>query len=97
VRKESHESGKLEIGVKKGSSFRLNAHENAVTKLTVPISLEHGTPNISAVTGGMLRSLILDTGSNISIMQPGISRRNIKVTTQEPYGVTGDVLDIRGQ
>jgi len=83
--------------VKEDSSFRLNAPENAVTKLTVPILLEHGTPTISAVIEGMSRSLILGTGSNISIMQPGISISNVQVTTLEPYGVTGDVLDIRGQ
>jgi len=45
----------------------------------------------------MSRSLILDTGSNISIMQPGISRSNVQVTTLETYAVTGDVLDIRGK
>jgi len=96
VRKENHESGKRERGVKE-DTFRLNAPENAVTKLTVPILLEHGTSTTSAEIEGMSRSLILDTGSNISIMQPSISRRNVQVTTLEPYGVTGDVLDIRGQ
>jgi len=30
-------------------------------------------------------------------MQPGISRSNVQVITLEPYGVIGDVLDIRGQ
>jgi len=82
---------------KGSSSFRVNAPENTVTKLTVPILLEHSTPTISAEIEGMSRSLILDTGSNISIMQRGISRSNQQVTTLEPYGVTGDVLDIRGQ
>ena len=96
MRKEN-ESGKHEGGVKEDSSFRLNAPENAVTKLTVPVPilLEHGTPTISAIIEGMPRSLILDTGSNISITQPDISRSNVQVTTQEPYGVTGDVRDIR--
>jgi predicted aspartyl protease len=46
---------------------------------------------------GMSRSLILDTGSDISILQPGISKSNVSVTSLEPYGVTGDALDIRGQ
>ena len=68
VRKENHESGKRERGVEEGSSFPLNAPENAVTKLMVPILLEHGTRTISAEREGMSRSLILDTGSNIPIM-----------------------------
>jgi len=45
----------------------------------------------------MSRSLILKTGSNISIMQPGISKSNVQVTTLKSYGVTGDVLNIRGE
>ena len=45
----------------------------------------------------MSRSLILDTGSDISILQPGISKSNVSVTSLEPYEVTGDALDIRGQ
>ena len=97
VRKENHESGKRERGVEEGSSFSLNTPENAVTKLTVPILLEHGTPTISAEIEGMSRSLILDTGANISIMQLGISRSKAQVTTLKPHGVTEDVLGIRGQ
>jgi len=30
-------------------------------------------------------------------MQPDISRSNVQVTTLEPYGVIGDILDISGQ
>ena len=45
----------------------------------------------------MSRYLILDTSSTISILQPGVWRSNVPVTAVEPYGVTGDVLDIRGQ
>ena len=97
VRKENHESGKPERGVKEDSYFSLNTPENAVTKLTVQILLENGTPTVSAEIEGMSRSLILDTGSNISIMQPGISRSNVQVTTLETYVVTGDVLDVRGK
>jgi hypothetical protein len=79
------------------SSFHLSAPETAVGKTKVPILLEHGTPTISVEIEGMSRRLILDTSSNVSILQPGISRGDIRVTTMEPYGVTGDVLDIRGQ
>ena len=97
VQKEIRESGKREGGVNDDSSFRLNVSENAVSTHTVPIIFEHGTPTISADIDGMSRGLILDTGSNISIMQPTISKSNVQVTTMEPYGVTGDTLDIKGQ
>ena len=58
--------------------------------------MEHGAPTISVEVEGMSRSLILDTGSIISILEPGVSRSDVHVTAVEPYGVTGDVLDIRG-
>ena len=44
----------------------------------------------------MPRRLILDTGSSVSILQPGVSRRD-EVTNLKPYGVTGEVLDIKGR
>jgi hypothetical protein len=96
VKKGNKESGKPERGANDDSSFHLNAPDNAVTKSTVDILLEHGTPTNLVQIEGMSRRLILDTGSNISILQPGVSRGDIKVTTMEPYGVTGDVRDIRG-
>ncbi len=54
------------------SSFHLNAPDNAVVKSAVCVLLEHGTPTISVEIEGMSRSLILDTGSNVSILQPGV-------------------------
>ena len=79
------------------SSLHLNAPENAVSSHKVSISMEHGAPTISVDIEGMSRRLILDTGSTISILQPGVSRSDVHVTAVEPYGVTGDVLDIRAQ
>ena len=45
----------------------------------------------------MERSLIKDTGSDVSILQPGISNASIRDTTLRPYGVTGETLDVRGR
>jgi len=65
-------------------------------KSWVSIVLEQGTSTVRVEIEGMPRSLIIDTGSNVSIFQPGMSRREISVTTTKPYGVTGEVLDIKG-
>jgi len=78
------------------SSLHLNAPENVISH-EVSISMEQGAPTISVEIEGMSRSLIVDTGSTISIFQPGVSRSDVHVTAVEPYGVTWDVLDIRGQ
>jgi hypothetical protein len=83
--------------VTEDSSFHLTLPENAVKRSKVPILLQHGTSTISVEIEGMSRSLILDTGSTASILQPGVSRGNLSVTLVEPYGVTGDVLDKRAR
>jgi len=59
--------------------------------------LELGAPTISVEREVVARRLILDTGSNVSIMQPGISTGDVSVTSTRPHGVTGETLDIRGQ
>jgi hypothetical protein len=46
---------------------------------------------------GRAKRLIIDTGSNVSILQPGVSNRKVKESLLKPFGVTGEDLDIRGQ
>jgi len=58
--------------------------------------MEQGTPTVRIELEGMQRNLIVHTGSNVSILQPGMSRRDILGTTTRPYGMTGEVLDIMG-
>jgi hypothetical protein len=83
--------------VNEDSYFRLPVPEKAVNKPPVNIALECGTPLISVCIEGISRSIILDTGPNVSILQPGISSSDVKVTDARPYGVTGKVLDIKGR
>ena len=59
--------------------------------------MEQGTPTVTVDIEGVQRDLILDTGSNISILQPGVSRSDVRCTSIKPYGVTGKTLEIRGQ
>ena len=59
--------------------------------------MKHGTPVIKADIEGVERSLIVDTGSDVSILQPGISKACISDTTLGPYGVTGETLDSKGR
>jgi len=95
--RKNPESGKRVKGVIEDSCLHLNAPENAVSSHKVSISIEHSASTISVEIEGMSRGLILVTGSTISILQPGVSRSEVHVTALEPYGVTGDFLDLRGQ
>jgi len=58
--------------------------------------LEHGTPTVSLEIEGVSRRLIVNTGSNVSILQPGVSKSDVRVTAVRPFGVTGESLDIKG-
>jgi hypothetical protein len=71
--KGNKKSRKRERGVSEGSSLRLKTPENAVMAPSVSVLLEHGTPSIT-VDIGVTRTLIVDTGSSVSLMQPSISK-----------------------
>jgi len=80
-----------------GCSLHLYDPENAVNRPTASVLLEQGTPTIMAEIEGVQRDLILDTGSNISILQPGVSRSDMRCTSVKPYEVPGETLKFRGQ
>ena len=42
-----------------------------------------------------MRRLILDTGTNVSILQLGVLRSDVRVTSLKPYWVTREALDIK--
>ena len=84
------------MGVNDDSFFRPNAPDKAVMISSFSMSLVHGTHTISLQMEGVSKCVILDTGSNVSIHQPGVSSCDVRVTAQKPHGVTGDLLDIKG-
>jgi len=84
-------------GVKEDSSFHLRSPGKAVTTPMVSILLECGSPSVLLNIKGKIRRLILDTGSKVSIVQPGVSRSGRSVTNLKPYGVIGEALDIKGR
>ena len=65
--------------------------------VTVPVTLDHGTPTVTVIIQGTERILIVDSGSSCSLLQPGVAEVPLEDTTLEPYGVTGDSLSIVGE
>jgi hypothetical protein len=43
------------------------------------------------------KAFIVDTGSSVSLIQPGVSSSEINTTSVLPIGVTGDALQIQGE
>jgi hypothetical protein len=72
--------GKWQRIVKGDSSSRLSTSGNAVAGPMVSITAVHGTPSISVYIEGKIRDLIIDTGSSISILQPGVSNNGVNTT-----------------
>ena len=83
--------------MKQDSSSCLETTVNAVVRPAVSVVLEHGTPSISVRIEGEVRVMIIGTGSNISIVQPGLSKSEVRHTDMRPYGITGETLDVNGR
>jgi hypothetical protein len=81
----------------KDDDHRLFFCEKVVKFHVVRLDTLHTTPIIRVNVDGHTRTFLVDTGSSLSLIQPGISP--VKLTRAEvtPYGVTGDPLNIKGE
>ena len=61
------------------------------------MTLDHGTMTVVVKIQGAERILIADSGSSCSLLQPGVAKLPLESTTFEPFGVTGDSLDVVGK
>jgi hypothetical protein len=59
--------------------------------------MEGRTPTIPVEVNGVSGSMILDMGSDISIVQPGVIEGVIETSPLKPYGVRGETLEVLGQ
>jgi hypothetical protein len=64
--------------VSEGSFLRLKTPENAEMAPWVKGLLERGTPSIKVDIEGVTRTLIVDTGFSVSLMQPVVARSELK-------------------
>jgi len=83
--------------VRADRSFHLGTIENAVKRPVVEIVVEQGNPSVSMEIKVERRSLIVDTGSSISIRLPDVLRSEMTTTSVKPYGVTGKAFDVKGR
>jgi len=71
-------SGKRIGGESGGSSLHFSIPENAVGRPTSSLLLEQLAPSVTLEVERTARRLILNTGSNVSLLQPGISRIDVR-------------------
>ena len=56
----------------------------------------NGAPSVRAVIGHP-HTVLVDTGSSISLIQPGVCTIEISRASVTPFGVTGDELRVKGE
>jgi len=71
------------MGVKEDNSYRLEATVNAVIRPAVSVALAHGTPSVSVRTEEV-RVLIIEPSNKILILQPGVSKSEVRLTDMRP-------------
>jgi hypothetical protein len=59
--------------------------------------MEGGTPVVTADIEELRGNMILDTGSDVSLLQPGLVDGITETSHLKPYGVTGETLAVKGQ
>ena len=78
------------------SSFHITVSENDTDYFAVRVKLTAGAPTIQTTILGIPRAFIVDTGSSISLIQPGVCSKEVRPTNLSPFGVTGNELQIMG-
>ena len=66
--------------MKEDSSSRLEVTVNALIRPAISVAMEHDMPSISVRIEGEVTFFIIDTGPNISILKPGVSKSEVKLT-----------------
>jgi len=57
----------------------------------------NGAPVLRSIIEGRPRVILVDTGSSISLIQPGVSASNLNQAIVTPFGITGDELQVKGE
>jgi hypothetical protein len=70
--------------------------EKVVKFHAVRLDALHTAP-IRVNMDGHTRTFLVDTGSSLSLIQPGISPVQLTRAEVTPYGVNGDQLNIKGE
>jgi hypothetical protein len=68
---------------------------NTVSLLSTKLCTTTGAPTVTVLLEGVVRRFIIDTGSSITLIQPGISRAKITRTDIAPIGITGKFLPVK--
>jgi hypothetical protein len=95
-RKNDRSTGRRERKGSGDSAFPVLVPENVADYFVVTVQSRAGTPTLEVEIAGTQREFVLDTGSGISFIQPGVYSSGVKPTSLSLFGVTGKELEIKG-
>jgi len=81
----------------RASSFFLSGQETASVYHTASLHLRHGRPTVRVKIRDVKKEFIVDSGSGVSLIKPGICRGQVRTCRTASFGVTGDELGITGE
>jgi hypothetical protein len=96
-RKMQKPSGNPVRGSREDSACYLSSFQNAVEYQVVNLGDLNNAPVIRATVGGRQRIVLIDTGSSVSLIQPGVCTSKLRRSSVTPFGVTGDELQLKGE
>ena len=79
------------------SASHLYSTKDAARNKESQLDYLNGVRVVRAVIGGRPRTVLVDTGSSISLIQPGVCTSEITRASITPFGVTGDELRVNGE
>jgi hypothetical protein len=93
----SHSPDKIEVDGRDGSARQLYLTKDAACSKESQIDYLNSAPIVREVIDGLHRTILLDTGSNLSLIQPGVRALKINRASVTLFGVTGDELREKGE
>jgi hypothetical protein len=94
-RRNDRNTGRCERKGSEESAFHVLVPENVADYLVVPVQSRVGTLTVDVEIACTQKEFALDTGSGISLIQPGVYTSEIKPTNLSPFGLTGKELEIK--
>jgi hypothetical protein len=95
-RRNDRNTGRRERKGSGDSAFHVVVPKNVADYLVVPVQSRVGTPTVEVEIAGTRKDFVLDTGSGIPLIQPGVYPTEVKPSNVSPFGVTGKELEIKG-
>ena len=95
-RKNDRQAGNATGDGSEKRSFHITANAKAVDYHVVKVVTQQGAPTIQVTMSNGHKSLIVDTGSNVSLIKPGVSNNKVEVVSIVPFAVTGHELEVQG-